>query len=211
MLRKVMNDFTFSDGKVVPKGCIIASPTYAVHHDNAIYSSPNTFDPFRFARPNRDGNGTREQLISISSDFMVFGHGRHSWYGHVRSCLYTCSLPVAVLIVQGGPSQHWYRRHCSPVLWHRTTWSSKTMHRDPWRLWSLGSSWLQIPLPGSWWGGDCESFEVSILALYTWLWVICTSLKLNFLENRIQLSYHRSNWCNPTEYAIMSDNLVVLV
>ena len=94
MLRKVMHDFTFSDGRAVPKGCIIASPTYVVHHDNAIYSSPDTFNPFRFAQPNRDDDGTREQLISLSSDFMVFGHGRHAWYGHVRSCL---SILVAYL------------------------------------------------------------------------------------------------------------------
>ena len=85
MLRKVLNDFTFSDGRVVPRGCIIASPAYAVHRDNAIYNSPNTFDPFRFAQLRRDDDRTREQLISLSSDFMTFGHGRHAWYGHVRS------------------------------------------------------------------------------------------------------------------------------
>lgn len=97
MLRKVMHDFTFSDGKVVPKGCIIASPTYVVHHDNAIYSSPNTFDPFRFARPNRDGDGTREQLISISSDFMVFGHGRHACPGRAFAALVQKTLLARIV------------------------------------------------------------------------------------------------------------------
>lgn len=87
MLRKVLNDFTFSDGRVVPRGCIIASPAYAVHRDNAIYNSPNTFDPFRFAQLRRDDDRTREQLISLSSDFMTFGHGRHACPGRAFAAL----------------------------------------------------------------------------------------------------------------------------
>lgn len=33
MQRKVLKDFVFSDGTVVPKGHIIAVPNFAMHHD----------------------------------------------------------------------------------------------------------------------------------------------------------------------------------
>ncbi|KAL4076615.1 cytochrome P450 [Scleroderma yunnanense] len=79
-LRKVLKDFTFSDSRVVPRGCIIAVPLSAVHHDKEIYSSSNTFDPFRFSRLRIDENDSRQQLVSLSSDFLTFGHGKHAWY-----------------------------------------------------------------------------------------------------------------------------------
>ena len=83
MQRKVLRDFTFSDGRVVPRGCLISAPSYAIHHDEETYSSPNAFDPFRFSRLRLHENETREQLVSLSSEFLTFGHGKQAWYGHV--------------------------------------------------------------------------------------------------------------------------------
>jgi len=87
MQRKALKDFTFSDGRVVPRGCLISTPSYAIHHNEEIYNSPNAFDPFRFARLRLHENETREQLVSLSSDFLLFGHGKQAWYSHVYPCL----------------------------------------------------------------------------------------------------------------------------
>ncbi|KAL4071903.1 cytochrome P450 [Scleroderma citrinum] len=81
-VRRVRKDFTFSDGRVVPRGCDIAIPLSAIHHDEEIYSSSNTFDPFRFSRLHIDQNDPRQQLVSLNSDFLTFGHGKYAWYGH---------------------------------------------------------------------------------------------------------------------------------
>ncbi|KAG6333854.1 hypothetical protein ID866_5229 [Astraeus odoratus] len=78
MLRKVLKDFTFSDGRIVPRGCYIAAPQYAVHHDEEMYTSPNNFDPLRFVELRDD---KRQQTITLSPDFLTFGHGKHACPG----------------------------------------------------------------------------------------------------------------------------------
>ena len=42
------------------------------------------------------------------------------------------------------------------------------------------------------------------------VWVLTFApLELNFLDKCIHLSYHWTNYTNPTQYAIMLDNLIV--
>ncbi|KAL4076614.1 cytochrome P450 [Scleroderma yunnanense] len=84
-VRRVRKDFTFSDGRVVPRGCDIAIPLSAIHHDEEIYSSSNTFDPFRFSRLHIDQNDPRQQLVSLNSDFLTFGHGKYACPGRFFS------------------------------------------------------------------------------------------------------------------------------
>ncbi|KNZ80774.1 Ent-kaurene oxidase [Termitomyces sp. J132] len=50
MQRKVLKDFTFSDGTVVPKGHIIAVPNFAMHYDEENYVDASVFDGFRFSK-----------------------------------------------------------------------------------------------------------------------------------------------------------------
>ncbi|KAG5651717.1 hypothetical protein H0H81_007722, partial [Sphagnurus paluster] len=81
MQRKVLKDFTFSDGTFVPKGHVIAVASFATHHDEENYSDPNVFDGFRFARMSDSENEAfnRHQAVTLSSDYVVFGNGRHAW------------------------------------------------------------------------------------------------------------------------------------
>ncbi|KAI6014537.1 hypothetical protein PISMIDRAFT_6834 [Pisolithus microcarpus 441] len=81
MIRKVLKDFTFSDGRVVPRGCYIAAPSYAVHHDVEFYEKPDDFDPFRYIRLHRDGDDMKQQVVSLGSNFLAFGHGKHACPG----------------------------------------------------------------------------------------------------------------------------------
>ncbi|KAI6122564.1 hypothetical protein EV401DRAFT_1950631 [Pisolithus croceorrhizus] len=69
MIRKVLKDFTFSDGRVVLRGCYIAAPSYAVHHDVEFYEKPDVFDPFRYVRPQDDGDDVKQQVVSLGSSF----------------------------------------------------------------------------------------------------------------------------------------------
>ncbi|KAJ7689419.1 cytochrome P450 [Mycena rosella] len=76
-LRKVLKDFTFSDGTTAPAGVLVAVGVLAEHHDEANYVNGGTFDPFRFARMRDDcGEGTKHQMSTPSHDFLVFGIGR---------------------------------------------------------------------------------------------------------------------------------------
>ncbi|KAI6014535.1 cytochrome P450 [Pisolithus microcarpus] len=87
MIRKVLKDFTFSDGRVVPRGCYIAAPSYAVHHDEEIYARPNTFDPFRFVQLRSDEDDMKQQMVSLGSTFLPFGHGNHACPGRFAAAI----------------------------------------------------------------------------------------------------------------------------
>lgn len=67
MNRKVLKDFTFSDGTILPAGTYLSVASFATHHDEAIYANPYEFDGFRFANL-REGDGES-----------TFEHERHSW------------------------------------------------------------------------------------------------------------------------------------
>lgn len=81
MTRKALQDYTFADGTFIPAGTTISAPSHSVHHDGQFYDNPRQFDPFRFSRMrDDDGEGTRHQMVSTSTDYIPFGHGRHAWY-----------------------------------------------------------------------------------------------------------------------------------
>ena len=80
MERKALKDVTLSDGTKIPASTHLAAATYAIHHDGALYPSPDKFDPFRFSRMREaDGEGTKHQFVNTSLDYMAFGHGKHAW------------------------------------------------------------------------------------------------------------------------------------
>ena len=81
-MRKVLKDFTFSDGTFVPKGTTIIVASRAIHHDEAFYDNADTFEPFRYADlPELEGEGMKYQLVSTTTEYLPFGLGRHAWYG----------------------------------------------------------------------------------------------------------------------------------
>ena len=89
-----MKDITLIDGTVIPAGVAVSAPAYAVHHDPAIYPSPDVFDPFRFARlRGAEGEGTKHQFVKTSLDYIPFGHGKQAWYA---------TLPILVLQTYSG-------------------------------------------------------------------------------------------------------------
>jgi len=80
--RKVMKDFTFSDGTTIPAGCIAAVPLNCIHADSAYFPDPDTFDGLRFFKMReQDGEGIKHQFVTLDSTYLLFGHGRHACPG----------------------------------------------------------------------------------------------------------------------------------
>jgi cytochrome P450 len=82
MRRRTLRPFTFSNGVTVPAGTYLSVPTNATQTDERTCSNPDEFDGFRFANL-RDREGataiSRYQMVSTSSEHLVFGLGRHTW------------------------------------------------------------------------------------------------------------------------------------
>ncbi|KIL65470.1 hypothetical protein M378DRAFT_24043 [Amanita muscaria Koide BX008] len=83
MGRKVLKDFTFSDGTTVPAGCTVMVPFDCVHTDADNYIDAKTFDGFRFEKMRRrnDSEHLKHQFVTLSVDYVLFGNGRHACPG----------------------------------------------------------------------------------------------------------------------------------
>ncbi|KIL61858.1 hypothetical protein M378DRAFT_166342, partial [Amanita muscaria Koide BX008] len=82
MQRKVMKDFTFSNGMTVPAGNIVAVASTPTHIDSEHYTDPETFDGFRFEKiRDEEGMENKHQLISLDLTYVLFGGGRHACPG----------------------------------------------------------------------------------------------------------------------------------
>lgn len=84
--RKVLKDFVFHDGTRVSKGDFISVPSTPVHFDNGLYSHAERFDGFRFWKlGSQPGEGPKQQVVTTSAEYNVFGHGRGAWYAYVAT------------------------------------------------------------------------------------------------------------------------------
>ena len=81
LMRKILKDFRFSDGTLVPAGMIVACPTHTTHCDDEFLQDARTFNPWRYAEM-REEDGTassKYQLINPSNTYLPFGLGKHAW------------------------------------------------------------------------------------------------------------------------------------
>ena len=82
MTRLVLQPFTFSNGVTIPPGTLVSIPANATQTDETIHENPNEFDGFRFAKLREKEGGKasgRHQAISVSTENLTFGLGRHAW------------------------------------------------------------------------------------------------------------------------------------
>ncbi|KAG5651716.1 hypothetical protein H0H81_007721 [Sphagnurus paluster] len=124
MERKLLKDFTFSDGTFVPKGHVITVASFATHHDEENYSDPNMFDGFRFARMSDSENEAfnRHQAVTLASEYVVFGNGRHACPGRffavneLKAFLVHVLLNYDVKLIDQNerPADLWYSYWSSP-------------------------------------------------------------------------------------------------
>ncbi|KAH9063634.1 cytochrome P450 [Lactarius vividus] len=84
LARVALRPFTFSNGITVPAGTHVAAPLSAIHTDEEVYSNPDEFDGFRFARLRESSEGavgSKHQAGVTSPAHLSFGHGRHACPG----------------------------------------------------------------------------------------------------------------------------------
>ncbi|KAF8955284.1 cytochrome P450 [Flammula alnicola] len=123
MNRKVLKDFTFSNGVTVPAGTHVAVATYSTHVDETTYTNPDKFEGFRFAEMREaEGEGTKHQMVSLSHDYVTFGTGRHACPGRffavneIKAMLAHVLLTYDVKLPDDGPRPEnvWFQAGCSP-------------------------------------------------------------------------------------------------
>lgn len=83
MSRKVLQDFTLSDGTVLPAGCVVNVAARGVHHDSNNYVDPLAFDGYRFLnlRDTQEGGDLKYQMVSLDHNYLLFGLGRSACPG----------------------------------------------------------------------------------------------------------------------------------
>lgn len=79
--RKVLKDFKFSDGSVVPAGNVICVPQQAVMRDPELYYRPNEFLPNRFVKEYGDGqdDGAIQKFTDLKPHFYLWGATAKPW------------------------------------------------------------------------------------------------------------------------------------
>ncbi|KAH8832229.1 cytochrome P450 [Flagelloscypha sp. PMI_526] len=89
MDRKVVKDFKFSNGIILPKGTMVSVSVNDIHHDSTIYSNALEFDPFRFSRLREGLNADKDknQWASLAKSYYSFGSGRHACPGRFLAVL----------------------------------------------------------------------------------------------------------------------------
>ncbi|TFK39713.1 cytochrome P450 [Crucibulum laeve] len=75
--RKALEDHMFYNNTFIPKGFTVSLPAEATMLDEAFYSNPEEFDPFRFSKVNVDQGSRRVDMVSVSNEYLPFGHGKH--------------------------------------------------------------------------------------------------------------------------------------
>lgn len=71
--RKVLKDFTFSNGTKLPAGCHVAVASYPTHLDSTNYPAATEFQSFRYI----DEEGVKQQMATPSLIYHAFGNGRN--------------------------------------------------------------------------------------------------------------------------------------
>ncbi|KAK1993977.1 cytochrome P450 [Colletotrichum falcatum] len=90
--RKVVKNFTLSNGQVIPAGAFIEVPSVGIYSDEEYFLDADKFDPLRFyklrenKREEEMGSTQAEvvansQFVSVSQSSLEFGYGRHACPG----------------------------------------------------------------------------------------------------------------------------------
>jgi len=123
MTRKVLKDFTFSNGTTVPKGSRVCVASSAIHNDSEYYPNPDVFDGFRFAEMKVSaGESVNHQLVATNLDYVPFGRGRHACPGRffaaneLKVMLAHLIITYDVKLENEGvrPPNFWFATACIP-------------------------------------------------------------------------------------------------
>jgi len=100
MGRRVLKDFVFSDGTLIPAGSSIFANSRGLHNDDEMFSNADRFDGYRFLAQSKSESSNGEDYIGKSKDQLInpivegprkdlmtiptvsyhaFGYGKHAW------------------------------------------------------------------------------------------------------------------------------------
>ena len=121
MGRVARQPFTFSDGTYIPEGTHLSVAVQATHLDDANYTDPYIFSPFRFTHT-MDGQTktSRLDMATTHADFVAFGHGRHACPGRffaaetLKLTLAHIAMNYDVKLEGGHPKSTWVLSTCIP-------------------------------------------------------------------------------------------------
>ena len=82
--RLALRPLELSNGMTIPAGTSVAVPVNAINRDETVYSNPDDFDGFRFAKLREEEGDTMSSRYT-SSENMSFGIGRQKWYTDIAS------------------------------------------------------------------------------------------------------------------------------
>jgi hypothetical protein len=135
---------TMPNGLHLPQGVKVGIHANPIHHDEDIYQDAYSFRPLRFcssvtgekleddySKRSVAGQGKRgTSLVTTSSNFMAFSHGRHAWYVQSHHYLYPFnSLYSSLFLVVGVLSiQHKTDKDLALVASLRPNSSSLSSH-----------------------------------------------------------------------------------
>ncbi|KAK0463765.1 cytochrome P450 [Desarmillaria tabescens] len=119
--RKAMETLRFSDGTIIPAGCLV-SPAFGAHFDSAYYQDPLTFDPMRFMEGTSARKAYAGGMVHTSSHYLPFGHGKHTWLpgrfvaSHLlKTFMAHILMNYEISLVDGQrPKDLWFGMHCVP-------------------------------------------------------------------------------------------------
>jgi len=124
VIRKAMEDITFSDGTTIPSGTHLAVASVPMHLDDRYYEKASEFDAFRFLKaPEAEEDSLqRPRLVSPNRlTYLVFGHGNRACPGRFFvSTVMTAMIAHLVLnydikLKDGArPPDEWLQMNCSP-------------------------------------------------------------------------------------------------
>ncbi|TFK38941.1 cytochrome P450 [Crucibulum laeve] len=130
MMRKVINHkgFTFSNGTHLPYGSFISTPLNALHHDEAYYTEPQSFDGFRSFKiaEAMDNEEDRVKFLftSPSLQYLPFGLGRQACPGRFfasHEIKHTLAWIILNYDIQfkdsfNRPANQWFGIACVPNM-----------------------------------------------------------------------------------------------
>ncbi|KAH7327064.1 cytochrome P450 [Rhexocercosporidium sp. MPI-PUGE-AT-0058] len=124
------NGVTLPTGEHLPRGTKVGIHAYPVHHDENYYKDPYKFNPMRFCSLGEKlvdgsancGSNKGTALVTTSSIFMPFSHGRHACPGRffasqqLKLVLAYIALNYDIQPIASRPANDWFVGSQGPPL-----------------------------------------------------------------------------------------------
>ncbi|OSX64670.1 hypothetical protein POSPLADRAFT_1044158 [Postia placenta MAD-698-R-SB12] len=116
--RKLLRDWTFSDGTMVKKGTYMGASTFSVHFDEDKYANARIFDPWRFCKDEKSS----DKLVASSTEFLAFGAGKHACPGRFFAanemkallCFVLLNMDIKLMDGKGRPTDEYFGNSIIP-------------------------------------------------------------------------------------------------